>query len=73
MGDSSAELQTLGTENEAQALLALIAEAPTLDSLMILSPERFVNIASRNALIAKGRAERAAWELKRGDRTKVED
>lgn len=70
---STEKSQTLETENNAQELLAMIVEAPSLDSLMVLSPERFVGVGARNALIARLRAERAAWELKRGDRTKVEE
>ena len=57
------------TDPDALALIVEIAAAPTLDKFMTMSPSRFASPAARLALIERLRAERAAWELKRGDRT----
>lgn len=61
------------SDPDALALITQIASAPTLDSFMHLSPNRFADPVVRRALIARLRAERVAWELKRGDRTSAEE
>lgn len=58
------------SDPDALALIAEIAASPTLDRFMVMSPNRFADPAVRAAKIARLRQERAAWELKRGDRTK---
>ena len=58
----------MSDDPDALALIAEIAASPTLDKFMVMSPSRFGSVASRRALSERLRSERAAWELKRGDR-----
>jgi hypothetical protein len=51
------------------ALIERIRKSPTLDAFMVMSPNRLAG--ARTALISRLRDERAAWELKRGDRASV--
>ena len=53
-------------DDDAIALIEQIRTNPTLDAFMHLSPNRLAH--ARRALIERLRSERAAWELKRGDR-----
>jgi hypothetical protein len=56
--------------DDAIALIEQIRTSPTLDAFMAMSPNRLAS--ARGALIARLRSERAAWELKRGDRSTAE-
>jgi len=60
----------MNDEEDTIALIERIRTSPTLDAFMAMSPNRLA--AARPALIARLRSERAAWELKRGDRAAPE-
>ena len=59
-------MKTTCDDDDTIALIERIRTSPTLDAFMAMSPNRLAG--ARQALIARLRAERAAWELKRGDR-----
>ena len=59
------------TDPDAVALIEQIRTSPTLDAFMHLSPNRLA--PARRSVIERLRSERAAWELKRGDRAAPEN
>jgi len=55
-------------DDDAPALLDMIAKTPNLDRVLALPPERFRSPAARRALVERLRSERAAWENAKRDR-----
>lgn len=53
--------------DEAPALMDRIAQAPALDELMARTKHDYDTAEKRRGLVAALRADRAAWESKRGE------
>ena len=59
--------------DDAAKLINQIANSPSLDQITALPPTRFADPATRKALVERLRADRVAWEVKRGDRASASE